>query len=170
MWTYQYEGWLENIAFQYDYYEHYANEYEQMLAVDAEAIAEFLATAEELSADEAEYLAAFNEAYKAAVEAALDQEIAWFKYDLVVEQYDALYETVGDAELVEEELEAYAEYIEEINDEIKDLEAEKVEAADLATYEDAIEFAKMRLEVAEAAVEFYTARAEAAEAAWKNAE
>ena len=170
MWANQYEGQLEYIADLETSLARYENEYAEIIAVDAEAIAEFLAIAEELSADEAEYLAAFNEAYKAAVEAALDQEIAWFKYDLVVEQYDALYETVGDAELVEEELEAYAEYIEEINDEIKDLEAEKVEAADLATYEDAIEFAKMRLEVAEAAVEFYTARAEAAEAAWKNAE
>lgn len=170
MWTYQYEGWLENIAFQYDYYEFYANEYEQMLAVDAEAIAEFLAIAEELSADEAEYLAAFNEALKAAAEAALDQEIAWFQYDFADEMFFALLETRGEAELVEEEIATYEENIAYYNDEIKELEAEKVEAADLATYEDAVEFAKMRLEAAEAAVEFYTARAEAAEAAWKDAE
>lgn len=170
MWTYQYEGWLENIAFQYDYYEFYVNEYEKILAVDAEAIAEFLATAEELSADEAEYLATFNAAMKAAAEAALDQEIAWFQYDLTSEAFDALYEVLEDAENVEEELEYYAEEVEYYNDEIKELEAEKVEAADIATYEDAVEFAKMRLEAAEAAVEFYTARAEAAEAAWKDAE
>lgn len=170
MWTYQYEGWLENIAFQNNYYEFYANEYEKMLAVDAEAIAEFLAIAEELSADEAEYLAAFNEAYKAAAEASLDQEIAWFQYDFAYEMFYALYETRGEAELVEDEIADYEEEIEYYNEEIKELEAEKVEAADLATYEDAVEFAKMRLEAAEAAVEFYTARAEAAEAAWKDAE
>ncbi|MBR5205643.1 MAG: hypothetical protein IKW52_00560 [Alistipes sp.] len=166
----QYESWLDYTAGAYADVAMYEAQYEQLLAVDAEAIAEFLATAEELSADEAEYLAAFNAAYKAAAEAALDQEIAWFKYDLSYEAYNALYETVGDAELVEEELEYYAEEIEDYNEEIKDLEARKVSAADLATYEDAIEFAKMNLEAAEAAVEFYSARLEAAEAAWKDAE
>lgn len=166
----QYEAWRDYTASSYAQIAMYEAQYEQLLAVDAEAIAEFLATAEELSADEAEYLAAFNEAYKAAVEAALDQEIAWFQYDLAYEMYYALYETRGEAELVEEEIASYEEWVEIYNDEIKALEAEKVEAANLATYEDAVEFAKMRLEAAEAAVEFYTARAEAAEAAWKDAE
>ena len=170
MWTYQYEGWLENIEFQYGYYEFYVNEYEKILAVDAEAIAEFLATAEELSADEAEYLAAFNAAYKAAAEAALDQEIAEFQYDFAEEMYYALLETRGDAELVETEIASYEVMVECCNKDIKALEADKVKAANLATYEDAVEFAKMRLEAAEAAVEFYSARLEAAEAAWKDAE
>ena len=167
----QYENFVVGtVEFNKAYYDNAKAEYEAMVEVADLEFAEIIATLDELSADEAEYIAAFNEALKAAAEAALDAEIAWFKYELVAEQYEALYETVGDAELVEEELEYYAETIEEINDEIKDLEAEKVEAADLATYEDAVEFAKMRLEAAEAAVEFYTARAEAAEAAWKDAE
>ena len=167
----QYESFIVNMLENTKaYYDMAKAEYEAMVELADLEFAEIIATLEELSADEAEYLATFNAAMKAAAEAALDQEIAWFQYDLSYEAFYALYEVLEDAENVEEELEYYAEEVEYYNDEIKDLEAEKVEAADIATYEDAVEFAKMRLEAAEAAVEFYSARLEAAEAAWKDAE
>lgn len=167
----QYENFVVGtVEFNKAYYDNAKAEYEAKVEVADLEFAEIIATLDELSADEAEYLAAYNEAYKAAVEAALDQEIAWFQYDFAEEMYYALLETRGDAVLVEEEIASYEEVVECCNKDIKALEADKVKAADLATYEDAVEFAKMRLEAAEAAVEFYTARAEAAEAAWKDAE
>lgn len=123
-----------------------------------------------LEADAVKFVEEYNAASKAAAEACVAYAIADDAYMLKQVEVLALNTTLSDAELIADAIESYNEDIEIYNDEIKELEAEKVEAANLATYEDAVEFAKMRLEAAEAAVEFYTARAEAAEAAWKDAE
>lgn len=123
-----------------------------------------------LEADAVKFVEEYNAASKAAAEAYVAHVTAADAQMLKEVEVEALNITLSDAEMMADAIESYNEDIERYNKDIKALEADKVKAANLATYEDAVEFAKMRLEAAEAEVEFYTARAEAAEAAWKDAE
>lgn len=102
-----------------------------------------------------EVIVAYNNAY-------LDYEIAEAFYYAVADLFDG-------AEAAEMEIAEYEFYIDAANDEIAELER-YIEQANTADAADAVEFAKMRAEMAAKKVEVYQARVDAAAAALKAAQ
>lgn len=170
IWTYQYEENMNLVAYYESDVERYEALYEAAVAFADEEVAEFLATAEELSAGVEDYVAEYNAAQKALADLEVAADFAWYAYDLNVEAYDALEARLAGIESLDDQIAGYEEAIEDLKNAIKASEENKETVSNLATQEQAIEDAKTRLELAQANVEFCQARADAAKAAWEAAE
>lgn len=124
----------------------------------------------DMEAEAEAFVAAYNEAntyfneeaFVAYYNASLDYEIAEAFYYVVSDLFDG-------AEAAEMEIAEYEFYIDAANDEIAELER-YIEQANTADAADAVEFAKMRAEMAAKKVEVYQARVDAAAAALKAAQ
>lgn len=169
-WTNQYENCMYMATYFKSEVESYEAKYEAAVAFADEEVAEFLATAEELSAGVEDYVAEYNAAQKALADLEVAADFAWYAYDLNVEAYDALEARLAGIESLDDQIAGYEEKIEDCKNAIKASEENKETVSNLATQEQAIEDAKTRLELAQANVEFCQARADAAKAAWEAAE
>lgn len=169
-WTNQYENCMDMATYFKSEVESYEAEYEAAVAFADEEVAEFLATAEELSAGVEDYVAEYNAAQKALTDLEVAAAFADYALSLNAEAKLALTERLAGIQSLDDQIAGYEEDIEDLKADIKASEENKETVSNLATQEQAIEDAKTRLELAQANVEFCQARADAAKAAWEAAE
>lgn len=164
-----YQPMAEEVEYMAEFMEFYAQQIENGYAVIG-YLEGVVAALPELEANAEAFVAAYNEANTYFNEEAM---VAYLNASLDYEIAEAFYYAVSDlfdgAEYAEMEIAEYEFYIDAANDMIADYER-YIEQANTAEAADAVEFAKMRAEMAAKKVEVYQAQVDAAAAALKAAQ